>query len=66
MDYTAFCIILGIAFWVLAAIAVVCLLVLSYIQFVYYKWNSQERRNNDIVRQVQEIVLEKINEIEAE
>ena len=50
MDYVSVVWILGIMFWVLAALAIVCLLAYTYIQSMYYHW-SKEDRNGDIFRE---------------
>ena len=66
MDYTAFCIVLGILFWVLAAAAVVLLGAWLYIQAMYYHWNKKDREQDDIISQVQQAVNDQLANIDSE
>ena len=36
-------IILAIGFWVLAALAVICLMTICHIKLTYYKWDKDEK-----------------------
>ena len=56
MDYMTWCIIAGIAFWVLAALAVVTMMAWAYCYFQYYRWDKQDRERNTFVHAVQEAV----------
>ena len=61
--YTAYVMILGILFWVLAGCAVVSLMAWVYTQVMYYRWNREDREKATLVVQVQEAVNDKIEEI---
>jgi hypothetical protein len=42
-------IILVIAFWVLCALAVICLMSLCYIKLIYFKWDKDEKELNRMI-----------------
>ena len=42
MPYTTFCMILGISFWVLAALGTVALIAWVYTQIQYYNWDREK------------------------
>lgn len=63
MDYTSFCIIIGILFWILAAASVVLLGAWVYIQAMYYHWSKQDRELEDIVDRVRQIVDETVSAV---
>ena len=66
MDYGTFWVIFTILFWVLVAIAVVCGLVWTYIQCIYYKWNRDERIQEQFTVDVNNAVKETLEELENE
>lgn len=46
-----------ILFWVLFALAVVSFMAYVYIQCMYYKWRKDERMQEQLAKQVEEITL---------
>ena len=60
MDYATFWVIFTVFFWVLVALAVVCLIMLTYIHITYYKWNREEREQDLIIDRVANAVSEKL------
>lgn len=62
--YTAYVMILGILFWVLAGCTVVSLMAWVYTQVMYYRWNKEDREQANLIEQVQQTVKDKIEEIE--
>ena len=64
MDYATFCIILGIGFWVLVALAVCCLIIYTYCQTMYYKWYREEREQETFFNAVQAAVRNAIDEMQ--
>ena len=66
MDYTSFCIIAGIAFWLLAALAVVAGIIWVYCCVQYYRWDKQDREKDTFVNAVQAAVKEAINQAHNE
>ena len=41
--------ILGVMFWLLVALAIVCLLSIIYIKVMYYKWDKQDRQERKMI-----------------
>lgn len=66
MDYTSFCIIIGIMFWVLAALCVVAFMAWVYCYVQYYKWDKEDRNRNCIIKEVQETIRQTIEDINEE
>lgn len=66
MDYIVFCMILGILFWVLAALALVVGMAYVYVELQYYKWSKEQREKDGIVKEIQEAVKKAIEEIDEE
>lgn len=63
MDYTSAVFILGIMFWVLCALLIVCCLAWSYIRCMYYKWDRQDRERETVLREVVETVEKTIDSV---
>ena len=60
MDYATFWVIFTVFFWVLAALAIVCFIMLTYVYLSYYKWNKEEREQDLIIDRVANAVSEKL------
>lgn len=58
MDYTTFCMIMAIMFWVLSALGIVSLMVWVYCQVQYYKWDKEDRMKESIVDLIKEAIKE--------
>ena len=61
---SAFCYILAISFWVLAALAVVCMIVWVFCYVQYYRWEKQEREQTNLVSTIQESIKKALADIE--
>ena len=55
--------ILGIGFWVIAALAIVTLMAYVYVVVQYYHWDKQDRERNSIVQEISDRVTEKMKEV---
>lgn len=62
MSSSAIVIILGIFFWVLCAIGIVCLMAYTFTDLMYYRWNREDRLNTRIA----ETVKNSVEEMESE
>lgn len=62
MTYTTFCMIMAIAFWVLAALAVVTLMAYVYTQVQYYHWDKQVREQKSLVENIESAIKKVIEE----
>lgn len=62
MEFEAAWIIIAVFFWVLCAVAVVVGLAWIFCYVNYYRWDKEDRSKQDIIKQIQEEVLEKIDE----
>lgn len=62
MDYTAFCIILGIMFWVLCALGIVALLIATFIYYEEHKWRKIDRDYDELISRVECIVNDMLKE----
>ena len=60
MDYMTWCIIAGIAFWVLFALAVVTGVVWVFCYIQYYRWDKQDRERNTFINAVQAAVQDAV------
>lgn len=65
MDYTTFCIIIGIMFWVLCALGIVCGMISTFIYYVEYRWKKDERDYDNFISRVHDAVLESLDEIDS-
>ena len=63
MDYTSFCIILGIMFWVLCALAIVCLIIATFIYVEEHKWKKMERDYENFMARVNDAVQSALDEL---
>lgn len=63
MDYTSFCIILGIMFWVLIALGIVCLIIATFICYEEYKWKKEDRDYDELIAHVNDIVNDILNQL---
>ena len=66
MDYYSMVVILGIMFWVLLALGVVCLMIWIFVHFQYYTWDKEDRIKSGVIKDVQETIRQTLSEIEAE
>ena len=66
MDYMTWCIIAGIGFWVLFALAIVAMLAWVYVYVQYYRWDKQDRERNTFVHAVQAAVQEAVEQAQRE
>lgn len=66
MSFTTGVIIFGILFWVLGALAMVSLLMWTYTQLVYLKWNREDREREELENIVVGIVNSEHSESEDE
>ena len=64
MDYSSFCIIIGIGFWTLTALAVCCLVIWTYCQTMYYKWDRERHEQESFFNAVQAAVKNAIDEMQ--
>lgn len=62
MQYEVAWIIIAIFFWVLCAAAIVIGMAWAFCYVNYYRWDKEDRNKSDIVKQIQEEVLDKIDE----
>lgn len=62
MQYEAAWIIISIFFWVLCAAAIVIGFAWIFCYVNYFKWDKEDRNKSEIVKQIQEEVLYKIEE----
>ena len=66
MDYMTWCIIAGIAFWVLFALAVVTAIVWVFCYVQYYRWVKQDRERNTFIHAVQAAVQDAVEQAKDE
>lgn len=52
--------ILAIGFWAIAAVALVLFAAWVYVEVQYYHWNKQERESDQLVKELSELIAEKI------
>ena len=64
MDYMTWCIIAGIAFWVLFALAVVTAIVWVFCYVQYYRWDKQDRERDTFIHAVQAAVQNAVEQAE--
>ena len=66
MDYMTWCIIAGIFFWILCALAVVSGMAWVYVCLQYYRWDKQDRERDNFVHAVQAAVQEAVEQAKNE
>lgn len=54
MDYYSMTTILGVLFWVAAALAAIALLAYVYVQIIYMRWNAEDRALERLKRKREE------------
>ena len=54
--------ILGIGFWLIAALSIITLMAYVYVVVQYYHWDKQDRERNNIVQEISDKVAEKVKE----
>lgn len=56
MDASTYMIILGLMFWFLCVIGIVCLLAYAFIDLTYYAWEKEDRFNRRFKTEVEKSV----------
>lgn len=64
MDYVSAVFILGILFWVLCALLIVCCFVWCYLRLTYLKWDREDRQNETIVHTVVDTVHDELDKLQ--
>ena len=64
MDYITWCIIAGIAFWLLCALAVVTGIAWVFCYIQYYRWDKQDRERDTFIHAVQAAVQDAVEQSE--
>ena len=52
--------ILAVMFWALCAVAVVGMLAYIYCQVQYYKWDKEDRMQNNLVNKISEKIVDEM------
>lgn len=62
MEYGTFATILGIMFWVLCALGIVCFMTWLYAYMQYFKWDKEDRQKQIVMQQIKETVSTEVKQ----
>ena len=58
MDWTVTVQIMAVLFWVISALALVCGIILTFVQFEYYRWERDQREKAEFEENVKRVLDE--------